>query len=159
MADASGRCARRYLWRREDGEREERDSLENGSKVNSDVMCPGKRGVRVSRYPVVILAVWFSMARPVQRTRDFVQNWIFADDLAWKASKGIRRTVSRDAGTFAISELHGNGSKCKHWSGCLNFISTMRKLTHSSAMEAVTVGWLLVQVRHATVADFQRERF
>ena len=77
----------------EDGEREERDSLENGSKVNSDVMCPGKRGVPVSRYPVVILAVWFSMARPVQRTRDFVQNWIFAHDLAWKASKCIRGTV------------------------------------------------------------------
>ena len=41
----------------EEGVREERDSLENGSKVNSDVMCPGKRGVRVPRYPVVILAL------------------------------------------------------------------------------------------------------
>ena len=35
----------------------EGDSLENGSKVSSDVMCPGMRGVRVPRYPVVILAV------------------------------------------------------------------------------------------------------
>ena len=50
MADAS----------REDvpgGVRSGGDSLENGSKVSSDVMCPGKRGVRVPRYPVVILAV------------------------------------------------------------------------------------------------------
>ena len=99
------------------------------------------------------------MARPVQRTRDFVQNTIFAHDLASKASKGIRRIMQRDAGTFATSELHGSGSKCKHWSGCLNFISTMGKLTHSSGMEAETLGWLLVRVRHATVADFQRERF
>ena len=50
MADAS----------REDvpgGVRSGGDSLENGSKVSSDVTCPGMRGVRVPRYPVVILAV------------------------------------------------------------------------------------------------------